>query len=99
VAAQTIYVPSDEVFARGNKYLALSMGIFSSIFAFVVLPIDRLLKWRVIQPIDRLTAIARKMTAGTMTAAQVGEFDDPSITKVAVATHNTNHSRPQSSRF
>jgi signal transduction histidine kinase/DNA-binding response OmpR family regulator len=83
VAAQTIYVPSDEVFARGQKYLGLSMGIFSSIFAIVVLLINRLLKWRVIQPIDRLTEIARKMTAGAMTAAQVGEFDAPSITKVA----------------
>ena len=83
VAAQTIYVPSDEVFARGNKYLALSMGVFSSIFAVVVLLINRLLKWRVIEPIDRLTAIARKMTTGTMTAAQVGEFDAPSITRVA----------------
>jgi signal transduction histidine kinase/DNA-binding response OmpR family regulator len=82
VAAQTIYVPSDEVFARGQKYLGLSMGVFSSIFAIVVLLINRLLKWRVIQPIDRLTAIARKMT-GTMTAEQVGEFDAPSITRVA----------------
>ncbi len=83
IAAQTIYVPSAHVFAKGNQYLILTMGIFTSIFTVVVLLINWLLKRRVIHPIDRLTEIARKMTTGTMTAEQVGEFDSPSITKVA----------------
>jgi signal transduction histidine kinase/DNA-binding response OmpR family regulator len=83
IAAQTIYVPSDEVFARGNRYLVLTMGIFTSIFTVVVLLINWLLKRRVIHPIDRLTDIAKRITTGNMTAEQVGEFDSPSMTKVA----------------
>jgi signal transduction histidine kinase/DNA-binding response OmpR family regulator len=83
IAAQTIYVPSDEVFARGNRYLVLTMGIFTSIFTVVVLLINWLLKRRVIHPIDRLTDIAKRITTGTMTAEQVGEFDSPSMTKFA----------------
>ncbi|WP_373539855.1 DUF3365 domain-containing protein [Chamaesiphon sp.] len=83
VAAQTIYVPSNAVFARGNQYLVLTMGIFASIFAVLGVLINLLLKWRAIDPIDRLTTIARKMTTGTMTAAQMGEFDTPTMMKVA----------------
>jgi signal transduction histidine kinase/CheY-like chemotaxis protein len=83
VAAQTIYVPSDEVFARGQHYLALTMGIFASIFAIVVLLINWLLKRRVIHPIKQLTAIARSIETDAMTAEQVSEFDSSSMTKVA----------------
>ncbi|MBD3886630.1 response regulator [Phormidium tenue FACHB-886] len=83
VAAQTIYVPSDEVFARGNQYLALTMSIFASIFAAVVLLINWLLKRRVIHPIKQLTTIARNMTTNAMTTEQVSEFNSPHITKVA----------------
>jgi signal transduction histidine kinase/DNA-binding response OmpR family regulator len=83
VAAQTIYVPSNEVFARGNQYLVLTMGIFASIFAAVVLLINRLLKQRVIHPLNQLTTIARNITTGTMTAEQVNEFNSLSIRKVA----------------
>lgn len=83
IAAQTIYVPSNDVFARGNRYLILTMGIFTSIFTVVVLLISWLLKQRVIHPINRLTEIAQRITTGTMNAEQVGEFDSLSITKVA----------------
>ncbi len=83
VAAQTIYVPSDEVFAKGHQYLMLTMGIFASIFAAVALLINWLLKRRVIRPIRQLTAIARSVRTGSMTAEQVSEFDSPGITKVA----------------
>ncbi|MGC1305919.1 MAG: response regulator [Phormidesmis sp.] len=83
VAAQTIYVPSDEVFAKGRQYLILTMGIFVSIFAMLSLLINRLLKKRVIHPVKQLTTIARNLTTGTVTAQKVKEFDSPSIHKVA----------------
>lgn len=83
VAAQTIYVPSDQVFQRGQQYLGLTMGIFASIFAVVVLVINRLLKRRVIHPLDQLTTIAHSLTTDTMTAEQVSEFNSPRIVKVA----------------
>ena len=83
VAAQTVYVPSDEVFAKGHQYLALTMGIFVSVFALVVLLINGLLKRRVIRPINQLTAIARSVKTGSVTADQVSEFESPQITRVA----------------
>jgi signal transduction histidine kinase/DNA-binding response OmpR family regulator len=76
-------VPSDEVFAKEHQYLMLTMGIFTSIFAIVVLLINGLLKRRVIHPIKQLTAIARSIKTGPITAEQVSEFNSPSITQVA----------------
>jgi signal transduction histidine kinase/DNA-binding response OmpR family regulator len=83
VAAQTVYVPSEEVLARGRQYLVLTMGIFVSVFAAVVLLINALLKQRVIHPLKQLTAIARSIKIGPMTVEQVSQFDSPSITAVA----------------
>lgn len=83
VAAQTIYVPSDEVFAKGNQYLVLTMGIFVSIFAMLSLLINRLLKRRVIRPVRQLTTIAQSLTAGSVTAEKVEAFYAPNIHRVA----------------
>lgn len=83
VAAQTIYVPSDEVFNQGRQSLWLAMGIFASIFAAVVLLINRLLKRRVIHPLNQLTTIAHRLTTDSITAEQVSEFNSPKIAKVA----------------
>lgn len=83
VAAQTIYVPASAVFMRGQQYLALVMGVFVSVFAIVVLLLNWLLKRNVIRPIRQLTAIARKVSGGGMTAEQVDEFNSPDILQVA----------------
>ena len=83
VAAQTVYVPAGDVFARGHKYLALAMSIFVGIFAAVVLLINWLLKRTVIDPIKYLTAIAHNVSSGNLSAEQVGEFNSPGMSKVA----------------
>lgn len=83
VAAQTIYVPADEVFAHSRRNMASMMGIFAAMFAIAVLSINRLLKRRVIQPLKQLTAIAHQVSTGPITAEQVGAFDAPQIAKVA----------------
>ena len=83
VAAQMLYVPSNEVFAKGNQYLILTMGIFVSIFALLSLLINRLLKQRVIRPVRQLTAIAQSLTTGRVTAKKVQAFDSPDIHRVA----------------
>lgn len=83
VTAQTIYVPADNVFARGNQYLILTMSIFITIFATTVLLINRLLKQTVIRPLRKLTAIARRVGIGTLTSEQAAEFDSPEIIEVA----------------
>jgi signal transduction histidine kinase/CheY-like chemotaxis protein len=81
VAAQMVYVPADEVFARGNKYLSLTMGIFVSIFTLVVLLINWLLKHTVIQPIRQLTGIAKQASSGILTSDILGQFDSPQVAK------------------
>ncbi len=83
VAAQTIYVPSDQVFHQGQQYLGLTIGIFAAIFAAAVLLINRLLKRRVIHPLNHLTTIARSLTTDTITVEQVSEFNSAKITRVA----------------
>ncbi|HSM82589.1 MAG TPA: response regulator [Nodosilinea sp.] len=83
VAAQTIYVPADAVLNQGRQYLFLVMGIFTTIFAALGLLVNALLKRTVIQPINQLTAIARRVSSGAMTAEQVSEFDAAPMTTVA----------------
>lgn len=83
VAAQTLYVPSDEVFAKGNQYLILTMGIFISIFAILSLLINRLLKRRVIRPVRQVTAIAQNLTASSITAEKVEAFYSSNMYTVA----------------
>ncbi|PSN16639.1 histidine kinase [filamentous cyanobacterium CCT1] len=83
VAAQTIYVPADAVFRQGRQYLFLVIGIFATIFAALGLLLNALLKRTVIQPINQLTAIAQRVSSGTMTAEQVSEFDAAPMTAVA----------------
>ncbi|MBD2090953.1 DUF3365 domain-containing protein [Microcoleus sp. FACHB-1515] len=83
IAAQTIYVPIDTVIAQGHQYLLLTMSIFVGIFAGVILLINSLLKRTVINPIRKLTAIARRVSESRMTIEQVGEFDAPSMVQVA----------------
>ena len=83
VAARTLYVPSSEVFAKGNQYLVLTMGIFITIFAMLSLLINRLLSKRVIRPIRQVTAIARNLTAGSVTAEKVDAFYSSNMHAVA----------------
>jgi signal transduction histidine kinase/CheY-like chemotaxis protein len=83
IAAQTIYVPADEVFEHGWHNMTLIMAIFSAIFAIAVLAINRLLKRNVIQPIKHLTAIARHLSHRSLTPEQLGDFETPTIVKVA----------------
>ncbi|MEO1401618.1 MAG: DUF3365 domain-containing protein [Cyanobacteria bacterium J06635_1] len=62
VAAQIIYVPANEVLARGQRYLGLVMAIVVSILAATVLLINRLLKRRVVRPLKQLTAVTRRLS-------------------------------------
>ena len=64
VAAQTIYVPSSQVFAEGNRYLLLVVAIFSGVFAVVIGFINRLLKTTVISPLGQLNKLIRDISLG-----------------------------------
>ncbi|MBT9314653.1 c-type heme family protein [Leptothoe spongobia] len=64
VAAQTIYLPSSQVFTEGNRYLLLVIAIFSGVFAVVISVINRLLKTTVIQPLSQLNKLIRDISLG-----------------------------------
>ncbi len=83
IAAQTIYVPADEVIEHGWHNMSVIMAIFSAIFAIAILSINRLLKRAVVQPIKALTVIARDVGSGMLTPEQVKEFESPAIAQVA----------------
>ncbi|MDV2999009.1 MAG: Sensor histidine kinase RcsC [Chroococcopsis gigantea SAG 12.99] len=84
VAAQTIYVPVDEVVSRGRRYLASYMGIFVGIFSLMVVLINSLLKRSVIEPIRRLTEIARRVSTDGTAETELPAFESPAIKRIAV---------------
>jgi len=83
IAAQTVYVPADEVLDHGLHNMSMMMAVFGAIFAIAILSINRLLKYAVVQPIKALTTIARDVGSGMLSPEQVQEFESPAIAKVA----------------
>ncbi|MDJ0570831.1 MAG: response regulator [Pleurocapsa sp. MO_192.B19] len=63
VAAQTIYIPARDVFARGHQSWLLAIAIFISIFTIVIFLINLLLKRAVIKPLKKLTNFTQKLTS------------------------------------
>ncbi len=83
LGTQTIYVPSQQVFAIAHQYLALFMGIFIGIFALVLLLINFLLKRAVIQPIKPMARLAQKISSEQFITDQDEEADLASLGQVA----------------
>ncbi|HQS02336.1 MAG TPA: response regulator [Halothiobacillus sp.] len=83
VAAQTIYVPSDEVFAQGHQYLMRAMGIFFGVFAIGTALLIWQIRRTVVRPIQRLTNAARAIGSGSATAEQLAVFDEPQMCQLA----------------
>jgi signal transduction histidine kinase/CheY-like chemotaxis protein len=83
VSAQTIYVPSDEIFAQGHQYLLWSMGIFFGVFAVGTTLLIWQIRRTVVIPIQRLTAAARAIGTGSATREQMAVFDQPQMQQLA----------------
>lgn len=64
VAAQIISVPAEEVFASVKESLSLVMVILISIFALVILIINLLLNRSVIQPLKKMSHLAKEVSTG-----------------------------------
>lgn len=64
IAAQTVYLPSSQVSAEGNRHLLLVVAIFSGVFAVVISVISRLLKTTVIHPLGQLNKLIRDISLG-----------------------------------
>lgn len=83
VAAQTIYVPSDEVFAQSRQYLLWTMGIFFGVFALGTLLLIWQIRRTVVLPIQTLSKAANAVGEGEATAAQLAVFEEPALRAVA----------------
>lgn len=83
VSAQTIYVPSDEIFAQGHQYLLWSMSIFFGVFAVGTTLLIWQIRRTIVIPIQRLTAAARAIGTGSATREQMAVFDQPHMQQLA----------------
>lgn len=83
VAAQTIYVPSDEVFAQSRQYLWGTMSIFFGVFAIGTLLLIWQIRRTVVRPIQTLSHAAHTVGTGGATAAQLAVFEDPALCSLA----------------
>lgn len=83
VAAQTIYVPSDEVFAQSRQYLLWTMGIFFGVFALGTLLLIWQIRRTVVRPIQTLSHAAHAVGEGEATAAQLAIFEQTAMRELA----------------
>lgn len=83
LGAQTVYVPSEQVFAIAHRDLALVMGIFISIFAIVILLINFLLKRAVIRPIRPMARLAQKISNDEFSSEQDESSDLESLNRAS----------------
>ncbi len=86
VAAQTIYVPSSQVFVTGNRYLLLVVAIFSGVFAVVISVINRLLKTTVIKPLGQLNKLIRDISLGQRVNLSDGSDDAMALGNLTTRT-------------
>ncbi|MEO1340679.1 MAG: PAS domain S-box protein, partial [Cyanobacteria bacterium J06635_13] len=82
VAAQTIYVPANEVFAKAHQYWLLAIAIFIVIFVLVMGAIDLLLRRAVIKPLKQLTKITQNWRSHNI-AAESASIDSQKIAEIA----------------
>jgi methyl-accepting chemotaxis protein len=66
IAAQTIYVPAEDVFSSARLSLTLVMGIIVAIFALVVIVTNTLLRRMVVRPVEQMARLARRIGADTL---------------------------------
>lgn len=61
VAAQTIYVPAEDVFGSARLSLTLVMGIIVAIFALVVIVTNTFLRGMVVNPVEQMAKLAQRI--------------------------------------
>ncbi|OUL35780.1 histidine kinase, partial [Nostoc sp. T09] len=86
VGTQIIYIPASEVFANAHKALFLFVSIFIGIFALVIVSINYLLKWRVIQPLKPMVQLAQTISRETVSVTEVRDLERQALTQIAQRT-------------
>ncbi|AFZ01385.1 DUF3365 domain-containing protein [Calothrix sp. PCC 6303] len=83
VAAQTVYITIEEIFESYQQQLVLSVGIFTVIFAILVILINVLLKHTVILPLRPIARIAQKISNADVGSEKTEASDLKKLDKVA----------------
>ncbi len=68
VGAQIVYVPAENVFQSSHKSLILVLGVLGSVFAVIVIAMNRLLKNTVLKRIKSISIVAEQVSVGDMNA-------------------------------
>lgn len=77
IAAQTIYVPAADVFARAQQSLTVVMGILVAIFAVVIIVTNAGLRRAVVRPVVQIARVAQLIGSGTLApdAPEIAQVD------------------------
>ena len=81
IAAQTIYVPAEDVFSSARLSVTMVMGIIVAIFAIVVIVINALLRRMVVRPVEQMAGLARRISADTLSP------ESPELATVELIAH------------
>ncbi|MEM7579354.1 MAG: DUF3365 domain-containing protein [Mastigocoleus sp.] len=87
IGSQIIYTPASEIFLNSKRALFVFIAIFISIFALVLISMNYLLKWRVIQPLQPMSQLAEIITQETITQEtidinQIRTLESQNLTKI-----------------
>jgi signal transduction histidine kinase len=82
VAAQTVYVPANTVLRLGLKNLFVTIEVMIGLFVVMMLAINVFLRRSVVDPIQKLTAIAQELSQGTPTLEQLQAFQGGSLKRM-----------------
>ncbi|BAZ09249.1 sensor protein [Calothrix sp. NIES-4071] len=83
IGTQIIYVPASEVFDNAHKALLIFISIFIIIFALVIVSINYLIKWRVIQPLKPMAQLASYISQDAVNANEVRTLERSTLSKIA----------------
>ncbi len=83
IGTQIIYIPASKVFNDARQATYLFIGIFICIFALVIISINYLLKWRVIQPLKPMAQLAQSISLDNVSANEVRILERKGLTKIA----------------
>jgi sensor histidine kinase YesM len=83
LGAQVLYVPATQVFDDAKRASFLFIGIFISIFAFVIWLINYLLKQNVLRPLAPMAQLAQKISTDQISAEEAEEFERKKLTQIA----------------
>ncbi|BAZ39321.1 sensor protein [Calothrix sp. NIES-4101] len=83
IGTQIIYIPASKVFQDARQATYLFIGIFIAIFALVIVSINYLLKWRVIQPLKPMAKLAQSISLENVSANEVRGLERQGLNQIA----------------